>query len=91
VRYRDADKRAKAISLIEGVRCVGGTHERGLAVEQVGDMLTITPLGLAKKEGDIRYFFDNTPARAPRATRSTSCSPSTPPPRRRGTTTRRGS
>jgi predicted AlkP superfamily phosphohydrolase/phosphomutase len=61
VRYRDADKRAKAISLIEGVRCVGGTHERGLAVEQVGDMLTITPLGLAKKEGDIRYFFDNTP------------------------------
>lgn len=61
VRIKDAAKRARAIEILEGIRAVGATHDRAVAVEVNSEILTVTPLGLAKKNPDIRFFFDKTP------------------------------
>ncbi|NUP11643.1 MAG: hypothetical protein HOW73_36820 [Polyangiaceae bacterium] len=61
VRFKDAEQRKRAIDRLEGIRAVGATFERGVSVEENGEILTVTPFGLAKREGEIRYFLDRTP------------------------------
>lgn len=40
-------------------RIVSGVAERGFAVAEVGQMLTVTPLGLARMVADIQYVVPN--------------------------------
>jgi hypothetical protein len=57
VRIPDPAKRAHARELLERAHVVGGTRREAFYVDETGDILTVTPFGLAKREGGIRYFF----------------------------------
>ena len=54
----DARRRASIKHQIEGVRrIVAGTSEAGFSVTETGHVLTITPIGLARKVPGIEYVF----------------------------------
>lgn len=57
VKIPDATKRARARDLFEKVEMKGGPRPRALSVETTGDILTVTPGGLDKREPNLRYFF----------------------------------
>ncbi len=61
VRFRDPALRARAVERLNAVRAVGAVYDRGVSVEETNEILTVTPYGLAKREGEVRYFFDGTP------------------------------
>jgi hypothetical protein len=66
IKIPDAAHRAEMKRRIEAVRrTVGGREEAAMAVEEVGDTLTMTPLGLSGKPEGIRYFFHGAPAADP--------------------------
>lgn len=62
----DAARRAELKRRIEAVRrVVNDDEEAALAVEEVGETLTLTPLGLAEKTDGIRYYFRGSPGSDP--------------------------
>lgn len=61
VKVADGAHRARVRGALENVRCKGGVHDRAMHVEETGDILTVTPLGLAKLDPSVRYFFPDTP------------------------------
>jgi hypothetical protein len=65
VRIPEAGERARVRDLLRGARCRGGTHPDAIHVEEVGDILTLTPRGLARREEGIRYFFPEAPNARP--------------------------
>ncbi len=63
LKVPDAARRAELKRRIEAARrIVHGNVEPALTAEEVGDTLTLTPLGLAEKADDIRYVFAGCPA-----------------------------
>ena len=48
-------------------RCQGGTYPDAIHVEETGDILTLTPRGLARRSGeaDVRYTFPGAPFAKP--------------------------
>jgi hypothetical protein len=61
VRIPDPTERARVASLIAAARCEGGTYPNAITVEQTGDILTLTPRGLARRTENLRYFFPDAP------------------------------
>jgi hypothetical protein len=62
LRIPDAQHRADAIQRLEGIfRGCGAPTERAFATEVVGEILTITPLGLSERPEQMRYFFTRSP------------------------------
>ncbi len=58
----DGVRRAEVKARIEGAyRVVDGRREAAIAVQETDGMLTVTPLGLAKKSDGIRYHFPTCP------------------------------
>ena len=63
----DAARRHAVQRQLEGVRRIcAGVEEPGFAVSEVGNALTVTPLGLARMVPDIEYVFPVTDIRAER-------------------------
>ncbi len=61
----DAGRRSAIQQQLEGVRrIVAGISEPGFAVAEVGNALTVTPLGLARMVPGIQYIFPATLLRA---------------------------
>src|SRR5262249_36727825 len=61
VKIPDEAERARVKGLLEKVTVKGGTRAEGFHLAEVGDILTVTPYGLAKREGEVRYFFPDAP------------------------------
>lgn len=61
LRIKDPVLRERSVERLNAIRAVGALYEKGVSVEVNGELLTITPFGLAKKNDDIRYYFDGTP------------------------------
>jgi hypothetical protein len=68
VRIRDAAERARVRDLLRAARCQGAVHAQAIGVEEAGELLTLTPRGLARHpqtdveaEVGIRYFFPGAP------------------------------
>ena len=61
VRIPDAGQRGAARERLLAARVEGGTRPAAFSVEETGDILTVTPLGLARISADIRYFFPGAP------------------------------
>ena len=58
LRVPDAAARAALRDRLAAVRrVVAGHAEAALSVEETADQLTVTPLGLAEKPDDVRYYF----------------------------------
>lgn len=66
VKVPDAADRARIKSLFERAHVKGGTKREAFHVSEVGEILTVTPYGLAKREGEIRYFFPDAPLSDPK-------------------------
>ncbi len=49
--------RARAKRLFEDARVEGGVRANAFSVEENGDILTVTPGGLDKRDPSLRYFF----------------------------------
>jgi hypothetical protein len=60
VTIADAAERARVRDLLRAARCQGGIHPDAIHVEETGDILTLTPRGLARREG-VRYTFPGAP------------------------------
>src|SRR5262249_2852096 len=61
VKIPDPAERARVRGLLEAARVQGGARPEALHLAEVGDILTVTPFGMAKREGDVRYFFPDAP------------------------------
>jgi len=66
VRVPDADKRAQVRKKLEQIRCEGGVHDTAMFVEETGEILTVSPYGLAKLDPKVRYFFTDSRAADPK-------------------------
>jgi hypothetical protein len=56
VTIPEATERARVRDLLRAGRCQGGIHPDAIHVEETGDILTLTPRGIARREG-VRYTF----------------------------------
>ncbi len=65
VKVPDAAARALVKSRLERAEARGGTRPMAFAVSETGDTLTVTPLGHARIEPGIRYFFPDAPDARP--------------------------
>ena len=65
VRIADARERARVRELLQAARCVGAPHPDAITVEETGEILTLTPRGLARRTDDIRYYFPDAPNARP--------------------------
>ncbi len=54
-------ERARVKGLFEKAYVQGGAKPAAFSVAETGEILTVTPYGLAKREGEIRYFFPDAP------------------------------
>ena len=54
-------ERARVKGLLEKATVKGGAIPSAFHLAEVGDILTVTPFGLAKREGEVRYFFPDAP------------------------------
>jgi hypothetical protein len=61
IRVSDPAKRASLKQKLSNIRCEGGVNEKAMFVEETGEILTVSPYGLAKLEPGVRYFFDGLP------------------------------
>ncbi len=61
VRISDKAERARVKGLFEKAYVVGGPRREAFYVEETGELLTVTPLGMAKLDHEIRYFFPDAP------------------------------
>ena len=64
VRIADAAERARVRDLLRAARCQGAVHPEAIGVEETGELLTLTPRGLARA-GEVRYFFPGAPNARP--------------------------
>lgn len=61
VRVIDPALRERAVERLRAVRAVGATFDRAVHVDENGEILTVTPFGLAKPSNTIQFYFDGTP------------------------------
>ena len=61
IRIKDPAERARVKALFEKAHVTGGARRSAFNVEETGELLTVTPFGMAKLEGEIRYFFPDAP------------------------------
>jgi len=57
VKIPDEAERGRVRDALLAVRRDGGPTPEGISVEEVGEILTITPRGLAKMDGALKYTF----------------------------------
>ncbi|MFO0758040.1 MAG: hypothetical protein U0359_16205 [Byssovorax sp.] len=65
VKIPDADKRNKLKEILTNAYMVGNARPNAIFWSETGDTLTVTPGGLAKREGETRYFFPGVPSAKP--------------------------
>jgi hypothetical protein len=66
LRVPDPALRAQLMARIRGsVRVVNGEQQMGIAVEETGDILTVTPIGLSARVAGIYYRFPGVEQGAP--------------------------
>jgi hypothetical protein len=72
VRIADAGERARVRDLLRAARSQGAVHPEAIGVEESGELLTLTPRGLARPAGlggdgteGVRYFFPGAPNARP--------------------------
>jgi hypothetical protein len=65
VKIPDPRSRSAARARLERAEARGGTRPQAFAVSETGEILTVTPLGQAKIEPGLRYFFPDCPAADP--------------------------
>jgi arylsulfatase A-like enzyme len=58
VRVPDAEKRATLKGRLERARLENGPKPNAFHVAETGELLTVTPTGLAKKADNVRYYFE---------------------------------
>jgi hypothetical protein len=62
VTIRNAAERARVRDLLSAMRRDGGPHPQAMTVVETGDILTLTPFGLAADEREgVRYHFPGAP------------------------------
>jgi hypothetical protein len=61
VRIPESAERARVQNLLLSARCEGGTYPEAMTVEETGDILTLTPRGLARRHDALRYHFPGAP------------------------------
>ena len=61
VRISDPTERARVKGLFEKANVVGGPRKEAFHVAETGEILTVTPYGMAKLGHEIRYFFPDAP------------------------------
>ena len=61
VRVPDAAERARVKERLSNIRLEGGVTPRAMHVEETGEILTVSPAGLAKLGPQVRYFFPDCP------------------------------
>ena len=66
VKIPDDAERARVKSLLERAQVKNAPRPEAFHLAEVGDILTVTPFGLAKREGEIRYFFPDAPNANPK-------------------------
>lgn len=66
VKIPDDAERARVKALLEKATVTGGAKPEAFHLAEVGDILTVTPFGMAKREGEIRYFFPDAPNADPK-------------------------
>jgi arylsulfatase A-like enzyme len=54
-------ERARIKGLFERAYVKGGPRPEAFAVTEVENILTVTPLGMARRDGEVRYFFPDAP------------------------------
>jgi hypothetical protein len=67
VRIADPEARRRAKQRLEGIRRVGGPHERAIEVTETGEILTLTPYGLPDSSAAVTYHFPPDPGGYPLA------------------------
>jgi hypothetical protein len=65
VRIADATERARVRDLLRAARAEGAVHAEAIGVEESGELLILTPRGLARVDGGVRYFFPGAPNARP--------------------------
>jgi arylsulfatase A-like enzyme len=67
VTIPEVAERARVRDLLRAAVCQGGTHPDAIHVEETGDILTLTPRGLAHRGGEeqVRYAFPGAPFAKP--------------------------
>jgi hypothetical protein len=66
VRIPDTAERARVKDLLQRAYVTGGPRREAFHVEETGVLLTVTPYGMARLNGEIRYFFPDAPRADPR-------------------------
>lgn len=66
LRVRDSAERARVRDLFDKVTVTGGPRREAFHVAETGELLTVTPYGMASLDGEIRYFFPERPGVDPR-------------------------
>lgn len=61
VRIPNAADRARIKGLLEKVYVTGGPRREGFHLAETGELLTVTPYGMASLADEIRYFFPDAP------------------------------
>jgi Type I phosphodiesterase / nucleotide pyrophosphatase len=64
VTIPEAAERGRVRELLRAGRCQGGAHPDAIHVEETGDILTLTPRGIARRE-NVRYTFPGAPFAKP--------------------------
>jgi predicted AlkP superfamily phosphohydrolase/phosphomutase len=65
IKIPSENERARVKGLFEKAYVQGGAKPSAFSVVETGEILTVTPYGIAKREGEIRYFFPDAPNAKP--------------------------
>jgi hypothetical protein len=66
VKIPDEGKRNRLKEILSKAYMVGNARPNAIFFTETGDTLTVTPGGLAKREGETRYFFPDVPNASPK-------------------------
>ncbi|MFS8070474.1 MAG: hypothetical protein ACMG6S_29265, partial [Byssovorax sp.] len=67
VKIPDAAERARVMNVLNRARVTNVERPNAFFVTETGEILTVTPAGIGKHSGEIRYFFpDDAPNADPR-------------------------
>ncbi|MBK8257475.1 MAG: alkaline phosphatase family protein [Polyangiaceae bacterium] len=61
IRIKDAVERTRVKGLFEKARVTGGPRVEAFHVTETGEILTVTPYGMASLDGEVRYTFPDAP------------------------------
>lgn len=66
IRIADPAERARVRGLFAKAHVSGGAHREAFHLDETGELLTVTPFGMARVDSETRYFFPDAPNADPK-------------------------